>query len=190
MTSVRIPAARNARALRHSCPSKKIEGAGKAGCRPHPWPACNKKSRRQSPQVRRTFRPSLRNGVTAYTRSPRGAGLIAPVAREIFHELDPSVGRSGPRDFAVRLDLARLATSTRPSHPAANTRDDRVAPLWRLRMRQQCTISDFRKAINFPRRKGGAADQPESVHEISFSAHAVFAGSCIAQATRTSQSRK
>ena len=29
----------------------KSEGAGNAGCRPHPWPACNKKSRRQSPQV-------------------------------------------------------------------------------------------------------------------------------------------
>jgi hypothetical protein len=27
------------------------EGAGKTGCRPHPWPACNKKSRRQSPQA-------------------------------------------------------------------------------------------------------------------------------------------
>ena len=27
------------------------EGTGNAGCWPHPWPACNKKSRRQSPQV-------------------------------------------------------------------------------------------------------------------------------------------
>jgi hypothetical protein len=27
------------------------EGTGNAGCWPHPWPSCNKKSRRQSPQV-------------------------------------------------------------------------------------------------------------------------------------------
>jgi hypothetical protein len=29
-------------------------------------------------------------------------GLLAPVARDIDHELDPSVGGSGPHDFAVR----------------------------------------------------------------------------------------
>src|ERR1700761_6908058 len=32
--------------------SLQAEGAGKAGCRSHPRPACNKKRRRQSPQVR------------------------------------------------------------------------------------------------------------------------------------------
>jgi hypothetical protein len=32
--------------------------------------------------------------------------------------------------FAVRIDTARLATPTRPSHPAPNTRDDREAPLF------------------------------------------------------------
>jgi hypothetical protein len=46
---------------------------------------------------------SLRNGVTAYTRSPRGAGLDSPRRRRIiFRRLDPSVGGPGPRDFAVR----------------------------------------------------------------------------------------
>jgi len=37
-----------------SCGSRvppRTEGAGKAGCRPHPWPASNKKSWRQLPQV-------------------------------------------------------------------------------------------------------------------------------------------
>ena len=33
--------------------SSNEEGAGKAGCPLHPWPACNKKSTRQQPQVHR-----------------------------------------------------------------------------------------------------------------------------------------
>ncbi len=34
---------------------------------------------------------------------PGVPGLIASVARECVHGLDPSVGRSGPHDLAVRL---------------------------------------------------------------------------------------
>jgi hypothetical protein len=73
-----VPAARNARALHQSCSLEDSEGAGNAGRRPHPWPACNKKSRRQSPQVGRTIRHSLRNGLRLMARSPRGAGLDSP----------------------------------------------------------------------------------------------------------------
>jgi len=36
---------------------------------------------------------------------PGVPGLLAPVAREFVHELDPSVGRSGPHAFAVRDQL-------------------------------------------------------------------------------------
>src|ERR1700730_6333439 len=44
--------------------------------------------------------------------------------------LDASVGASGPHDFAVRIGIARLATPTRPSHPAPNVRGDcAYAPL-------------------------------------------------------------
>ncbi len=35
-----ILAARRARVLHHVRPSQKIEGAGKAGCRSHPWAPC------------------------------------------------------------------------------------------------------------------------------------------------------
>src|ERR1041385_7094882 len=51
---------------------------------------------------------------------PGGPGLIAPVALEGNRPpgLDASVGASGPRDFAVRTFIARLATPARPSHPA------------------------------------------------------------------------
>jgi hypothetical protein len=44
---------------------------------PHPWPACNKKRRRQSPQVsRNTGRHSLRNGFTAYDALSPVSGLF------------------------------------------------------------------------------------------------------------------
>jgi hypothetical protein len=33
--------------------------------------------------------------------------LIATVTRETVHALDPSVGRSGPHDFAVRVRHVR-----------------------------------------------------------------------------------
>ena len=47
---------------------------------------------------------------TAYTRSPRGTGLVSPRRLPIITgRLDASVGASGPRDFAVRRGDARLA---------------------------------------------------------------------------------
>ena len=47
---VRVPAARSARVLRQLPPSLGREGAGKAGCRLHPWVPC-KKSTGVGPQV-------------------------------------------------------------------------------------------------------------------------------------------
>ena len=69
------------------------------------------------------------NGFNGFLRTLPGVpGLIATVTPEkrllASHELDLSVGRSGPYDFAVREDVVRLATPSRPSHPAPNVRDD------------------------------------------------------------------
>jgi hypothetical protein len=61
-----------------------------------------------------TSRHSLRNGGTAYTCSPRCPGLLATVACQSSNKLDPSVGGSGPHDFAVRFELIRRRLS-RPS---------------------------------------------------------------------------
>jgi hypothetical protein len=53
-----------------------------------------------------------------------------------FTELDPSVGGSGPHDFAVRADIARLATPTRPPHPVPTSVAIGETPLsGRIRMR-------------------------------------------------------
>ena len=82
------------------------EGAGKAGSSPPPWPACRKKARGRTTGSAETSRPSLRDGFTAYTRSPRGPALLPPSpARSSRRRLDLSTGRSGPHDFAVRVAL-------------------------------------------------------------------------------------
>src|SRR5262249_55558991 len=70
-----------------------------------------------------------RNGLTAYTYSPRGPGFLAPVARRSFCSLDTSVGVSGPHDFAVRSsavrpheEIMRVAVASIASRPTF--RDD------------------------------------------------------------------
>ena len=78
-----------------------------------------------------TIRHSLRDGLRLISCSPRCAGLDSHRRRRNdFRQLDTSVGVSGPHDFAVRIGIARLATPTRPSHPAPNVRGERAyAPL-------------------------------------------------------------
>jgi hypothetical protein len=83
-------------------------------------------------------RHSLRDGLTAYTRSPRSTGLVSLRSPQVITcALDPSVGGSGPRDFAARagavVGAAKRAFSTHTSsHPASHVRDDRDTPLrWR-----------------------------------------------------------
>jgi hypothetical protein len=50
-----------------------------------------------------TIRPSLRNGVTAYSAlSSVNRAFLPPSPRIMIRKLDPSVGRSGPHAFAVR----------------------------------------------------------------------------------------
>jgi hypothetical protein len=64
-----------------------------------------------------------------------GTGLSCPRHRRKLRRLDISVGISEPHDFAVRIDIARLATPTHPSHPALNVRDDAQRPSDRGGMR-------------------------------------------------------
>src|SRR5882724_1067319 len=101
---LRVLAAR----LHPSCsiglPSLQEEGAGNAGRWPHPWPACNKKSRRQSPQVRPDQPAFPARWFTAYIAISPGTGLSCPRRlRDDLANLSLSVGRPGPRDFTVRI---------------------------------------------------------------------------------------
>src|SRR4029077_228543 len=57
-----------------------------------------------------TSRLSPRNGFTAYTYSPRGAAVLAPVAGGSSRRRSARVAAPGPHDFAVRCsDFARRA---------------------------------------------------------------------------------
>ena len=96
------------------------EGAGNAGCRPHPWPACNKKRRRQVPQAR-PEQPGIPCAMVLrlIAGSPRCTGLCSHrrLKRNWFRSrLDPSVGRSGPPAFAVR-EAAFVGAHTRAAQP-------------------------------------------------------------------------
>jgi hypothetical protein len=76
---------------------------------------------------------------------PGVPGSVVTVAC-ICCKLDTSVGVPGPHGFVDRTGRVRLTLPARPSHPAPNVRDDRVAPLLKgTGHRDKYTISDFRK---------------------------------------------
>ena len=100
-------------------------------------PPATKKAGGSHHRFGRINRHSLRDGLRLISRSPRGPGFLAPVAgvmpacrtrqgRHRHHrQLDLSVGRPGPRDFAVRAGHVRLTWHSRPPHPRLTYRDDR-----------------------------------------------------------------
>ena len=54
-------------------------------------------------------RHSPRNGFNGFLRALPGVpGLLATVVGRLLHRSDTSVGVSGPHDFAVRFNAARL----------------------------------------------------------------------------------
>jgi len=88
-------------------------------------------------------RHSLRNGFNGFLRALLGdrACCHRRLADTYPPSLTPSVGASGPHDFAVRISTARLASLPRPPHPAPNVRDDRAnAPLEGARDRRNLPV--------------------------------------------------
>src|SRR5262249_50269256 len=111
-------------------------------------------------------------------------GFVVSVAARIVdpQDLAPATGAPGPHALAVRIPVARLATRTRPSHPAPNVRGDREAPLSRAR--------DAERQSRFPKtgrriflREGlDRANQLDFVRENGFSAHAPVSCPLLARA--------
>ena len=105
------------------------EGAGKAGRWPRPWPACSKKSRRQSPQVW-PGTPGLPRATvgTAYTWSPWCTGLVGHHARRRLRTLAAGHQHRGVRTARLRRaqrtvrrrDTKPRCDSLRPSHPTSH----------------------------------------------------------------------
>ena len=81
-----------------------MPGAGR-----NPWPACNKKSRRQVPQVQPNHPAFPAQWLYGLYRALLGDRAFLPPspARSSFRKLSLSVGRPGPRDFAVRFGAVR-----------------------------------------------------------------------------------
>src|SRR5665647_3654110 len=98
---------------------------------------CNvhKKMRTRAYRAAEAIRHSLRNGFTAYRRSPRRSGFLVTVALEKLasQELDASVEASGPHDFAVRIRAVRQRR-IRVHRSLSHVRDDGRRPSSRDRM--------------------------------------------------------
>ena len=110
------------------------EGAGNAGCAPHPRSRAPKCGRRRTRAYRFSggIRHSLRNGLTAYiVLSPVGPGSLSPSSRKAcqpLRNLTPASGRRGPHDFTVRIRTVRHRR-IRVHRIPPRACDDRETPL-------------------------------------------------------------
>src|SRR5215475_15755962 len=119
MTHLYLPAARlrPGDAAFHALERRRAQGMPGAG-RTHGPPA-TRKAGGSHHRFSQNIRHSLRDGLRLIRVLLGVPGLLASVvSRAPPVKLDSSVGEPGPHDFAVRLDVARLATPTRPPHPA------------------------------------------------------------------------
>jgi hypothetical protein len=116
-THLRIPAARTRPGFAKIRVPRKKEGAGNAGRQPHPQPRGQK--RVGGPQAQ-SLQVAERSGIPCtmvygLLRALAGVpGLLASVAREIAHGLDPSVGGPRPHDLTVRF------RRTSPAHQSVH----------------------------------------------------------------------
>jgi hypothetical protein len=128
-THARIPAARSARVMHHRPPSPSKEGAGNAGCWPHPRTLRAKEVHfahaSDTGQPEHPAFPARWLYGLYVVSSVRRASWPPSPSQNVLRALDPSIGRSGPHDFAVRLRHVRLTRHRRPSHPRLTVRDDR-----------------------------------------------------------------
>jgi hypothetical protein len=140
--------------------------------------------------------------LTAYIAlSPVSRAFLPPSpARSSPHELDASVGASGPHDFAVRFMRRSSKAPKRPPHPALNVYDDRETPLERRRDRDSIVLllprrqEQFRKIGSWahcrplrsqgPIRRGLASWH--SGRRLFRQPAAVVLGPCVSQGRRES----
>src|SRR5258705_1393435 len=111
MTRLHDLAARFARGLLSNFLTLQSEGAGNAGCTLHPRSRvqkCAKGAHEHTGSAEASDIPCAMV-LRLISCSPRRTGLVVTVAREKLasHELDASIGASGPHDFAVRIRAVR-----------------------------------------------------------------------------------
>jgi len=123
------------RAVPSKSPSINRRAQGRPGVGLAHGPPAERKAGGSHHRFGLTTRPSLRECVTAYTRSPRGPAFLPPSPREIiFARLGISTGMPGPHDFTVlTVSFVRSRNSALQHRqaiaPRLHVRDDREAPL-------------------------------------------------------------
>jgi len=135
---VRVLAARCARVLKSRSALAKAEGAGKAGCRLHPWAPCNKKHGGRATGST-GFTPAFpAQWFTAYFGLSPVTGFLATVIPVDLRStgLSASIGAPGPHDFAVREKPRSSVAAFASTASHRNVRDDREPPLIRVRRRE------------------------------------------------------
>ncbi len=156
-----------ARVMHRSRPHQE-EGTGNAGAANAPAALrATRKARKQVTTGTPKRRHSLRNGLTAYTCSPWCTGLFSHHRSAIrLAELDPSVGRSGPHDFAVRARHRSPGDTGTSTASCFNVCGDwRNAPLHESGC-AQISILFGKTEEKFLSDGTGVADQPEGPKEI------------------------
>src|SRR5437764_11572335 len=107
------------------CPPREERAQGRPGACCTRGLACDLRKQKCTRAYRAAgaFRPSLRNGFTAYSALSPVNGSFATVAPKKLasRELDASTAASGPHDFAVRLSHTRQSQLSRPSHLTARS---------------------------------------------------------------------
>jgi hypothetical protein len=132
MTRHLILAARCVRVIQSNHPHERTEGAGKTGCRSHPWSACNKKARGRTTGTSRTTGLPCAMVLRLIRDLPGDQALLPPSPRIIREDLAPALGRQD-HTISPSAPCCSSHNTPRPSHPAPNVRDDREAPLLRVR---------------------------------------------------------
>ncbi len=113
---------------------------GRPGAGRRPWSACSKKARGRTTGSAEITRPSLRDGVTIYTRSSRGPACWPRRGRHVIAHLASAPGCQNHATSSSHRDRSSARASPRcvpmrPPHPAPDVRDDREAPPQRDGMR-------------------------------------------------------
>jgi hypothetical protein len=143
-------------------PPETREGAGKAGCRPHPRSGCNKKHPVE-PQVGRTSGLPCAMVLRLIRALPGAPGFLATItarskasSRQRQRACARCAGYQRRGIGTTRLRRPRRLTlvwrkPSRPSQPALAYRDDAYAPLHEAGWRDTNTISEKKKEKYFRR---------------------------------------
>jgi len=121
---------------------------------------------------------------------PGVSGLLATVAREIVHELDPSVEGTGPHGLTERAYLRSPREPSRPPLPASRfVTIGRNIPLHEAGFRIFSIVSDFPQVV-FVWQRPRHDERIETIWKIRFSAIGLAGPKIVARPSQDWLARK